>query len=40
MFFGNSAKYWLGLQIDFDLENEKAIKVKEFSQIKQILIEQ
>jgi len=40
MFFGNSAKFWLGLQNDFDLENEKATKVKEFSQIKQILIGQ
>ncbi len=40
MYFGNSAKFWLGLQNDFDLENEKAIKVKEFSQIKQILIRQ
>lgn len=40
MFFGNSAKFWLGLQNDFDLENEKAIKVKEFSQIKQVFIGQ
>ena len=40
IFLGNSAKFWLGLQNDFDLENEKANKVKEFSQIKQILIEQ
>jgi len=25
-YFGNSAKFWLGLQDDFDLEEEKAAK--------------
>ena len=34
-FFGNTPKFWLGLQDDYDLEEEKATKEKEFSQIKQ-----
>lgn len=29
-YFGNSAKFWLGLQNDFDLEEELAAKQKEF----------
>ncbi len=33
-FFGNSAKFWLGLQDDYDLENEKNKKQKEFDQIQ------
>ena len=33
-YFGNSAKFWLGLQNDYDLEEEKKIKEKEFKQIK------
>ena len=32
-YFGNSAKFWLGLQIDFDLEEELLAKKKEFSSI-------
>ena len=28
-YFGNSAKFWLGLQDDFDLEEENEIKKKE-----------
>jgi len=35
-FFGTSAKFWLGLQNDYDLEEEKYQKKKEFEQIKTI----
>lgn len=35
-YFGNSAKFWLGLQDDFDLEEEQRTKQKEFSAIKNI----
>ncbi len=34
LFFGNSAKFWLGLQDDFDIENEKRHKQKELNLIK------
>jgi addiction module HigA family antidote len=34
-FFGNSAKFWLGLQDDFDIEDEKKHKEKDFKSIKQ-----
>jgi antitoxin HigA-1 len=34
-YFGNSAKFWLGLQDDFDLEEERMLKEKELGQIKQ-----
>jgi len=34
-FFGNSAKFWLGLQDDFDIEDEKAHKQKDLNSIKQ-----
>ena len=33
-FFGNSAKFWLGLQDDFDIENELAEKKDELGSIK------
>lgn len=33
-FFGNSAKFWLGLQDDFDIENELLEKQKELDLIK------
>ena len=33
-YFGNSAKFWLGLQDDFDIEEEKSIKSKELNSIK------
>lgn len=33
-FFGTTAKFWLGLQDDFDLEEEKNQKLKELSEIK------
>lgn len=35
-FFGTSAKFWLGLQSDHDLEEEKSAKVKELCEIKPI----
>jgi addiction module HigA family antidote len=35
-YFGNSAKFWLGLQNDFDLEEEKKIKKSDFNRIKKI----
>jgi addiction module HigA family antidote len=33
-FFGTSAKFWLGLQDDYDLEEEKTHKSREFTSIK------
>ena len=33
-YFGNSAKFWLGLQDDFDLEEEEREKNLELEQIK------
>lgn len=35
-YFGNSAKFWLGLQNDFDLEEEKKIKARDLKKIKRI----
>jgi antitoxin HigA-1 len=35
-YFGNSAKFWLGLQNDFDLEEEKKSKAPEFKNIKRL----
>ena len=35
-YFGNTAKFWLGLQNDFDLEEEKKIKADDFKRIKRI----
>lgn len=35
-YFGNSAKFWLGLQNDFDLEQEKKVKANDFKRIKRI----
>src|ERR1700694_191052 len=37
-FFGNSAKFWLGLQDDFDLEAEKFAKGSLFNSIKALKI--
>ena len=34
-FFGNSAKFWLGLQDDFDIEEENVNKKEELKAIKQ-----
>lgn len=36
-FFGNSAKFWLGLQDDFDIEEEKTLKQKDLNSIKQFV---
>lgn len=33
-YFGNSAKFWLGLQDDFDLEEELNKRKPEFQRIK------
>ena len=33
-YFGNSAKFWLGLQDDFDIEAEISVKRDEFKVIK------
>jgi addiction module HigA family antidote len=33
-YFGNSAKFWLGLQDDFDIEEEITIKKEEFKVIR------
>lgn len=33
-YFGNSAKFWLGLQVDFDIEEELREKGDKFSAIK------
>ncbi len=33
-YFGNSAKFWLGLQDDFDIEEEGNIKYKELQLIE------
>ena len=38
-FFGNSAKFWLGLQDDYDIENELKTKVDELKQITRLDIE-
>lgn len=39
LFFGNSAKFWLGLQSDFDLENEMSQKHAELKKINRLKIE-
>lgn len=36
-YFGNSAKFWLGLQDDFDLEEELRSKQKELNGIKKFI---
>lgn len=36
-FFGNSAKFWLGLQDDFDLETELDEKREELEHIKRFV---
>lgn len=33
-YFGNSAKFWLGLQNDYDIEEEKECKKSELNEIK------
>jgi addiction module HigA family antidote len=34
LFFGNSAKFWLSLQDDYDIEEELRLKKKDFGLIK------
>jgi addiction module HigA family antidote len=34
MYFGNSAKFWLGLQDDFDIETEQELRRDDLKQIK------
>jgi addiction module HigA family antidote len=34
-FFNNSPKFWLGLQDDFDIEDERELKQKDLNSIKQ-----
>lgn len=38
-YFGNSAKFWLGIQDDYDIEEGKEMKEAELNEIKQIEIE-
>ncbi len=38
LYFGNSAKFWLGLQDDFELEEAQKIKHQELDKIKRIEI--
>ena len=33
-YFGNSAKFWLGIQDDYDIEEEKENKKKELNEIE------
>ena len=33
-YFGNSAKFWLGLQVDYDIEEELTSRKREFQKIK------
>ena len=35
LYFGNSAKFWLGLQDDYDIEEESISKNKELKMIRQ-----
>lgn len=35
-YFGNSAKFWLGLQNDYDIEEEKQAKAEELQKIKKV----
>jgi len=35
-YFGNSAKFWLGLQDDYDIEEEKSLNEATFRKIRQL----
>jgi len=35
-YFGNSAKFWLGLQDDFDIEDERKDKIEIFRKIREL----
>jgi plasmid maintenance system antidote protein VapI len=34
-YFGNSAKFWLGIQDDFDIEEQQQLKASELKSIQQ-----
>lgn len=36
IYFGNSANFWLGLQNDYDIEQEMKLNKKEFAKIKEV----
>ena len=38
-YFGNSAKFWLGIQDDYDIEEGREMKKTELNEIKQLEIE-
>jgi addiction module HigA family antidote len=35
-FFGTTAEFWMGLQLEFDLREEKTLKTKEINSIRTI----
>lgn len=35
-YFGNSPKFWLGLQADYDIEEEKRVNEETFRKIEQL----
>ena len=35
-YFGNSAKFWLGLQDDYDIEDEREAKIEIFRKIRSL----
>src|SRR5687767_2116975 len=37
-YFGNSAKFWMGLQVDFDIEEEKSAKGASLNSIKALKV--
>jgi len=37
-YFGNSARFWLGLQNDYDIEEGKELKKTELNEIEQLKI--
>ncbi len=39
-YFGNTAKFWLGLQDDYDLEEELELKMEEINSIEKMVLTQ
>jgi len=37
-FFGNSTKFWIGLQNDYDIEEQKNLKQKDLQSIRQFKV--
>jgi len=37
-YFGNSPKFWLGLQDDYDIEEQNDNKMEEFEQIQHVAV--